>query len=36
MRLHRKLPIAVALFTLLLPAVVLAQALPNINLLRVR
>ena len=36
MRIHRALPIAVALLTLLLPAVVLAQALPNINLLRVR
>jgi predicted esterase len=36
MHLHRTLRIVVALVTLLQPAFVLAQALPNINLLRVR
>src|SRR5262245_5267234 len=36
MRFHRALPIVVALVTLLVPAVALPQALPNINLLRVR
>jgi len=36
MRLHRALPIVVALLTLMLPAGAFAQALPNINLLRVR
>jgi len=36
MRFHRALRIVVAVLTVLLPAVVLAQALPNITLLRVR